>query len=177
MATGVECAGAVLGIIQFSMQLADLSVKKYRAYQGARKEVQHLRSSVSIFSQTLYLFGQTMQQVIGKGLGLAKDSRMKALLGEIRTMVEGQMGEIKEAFHRLWALGHSRASAISHFKAKLMWVIVDSRDMKELLAKLEPVKSTMNLLVNLLNYDQLLCEINQLRRENIAVPEDKYEQL
>jgi hypothetical protein len=173
MATGIECVAAVLGIIEISMQLTKLSVKKSRAYRGARKEVQYLRSSVSIFSQTLNFFGQTMQQLVEKGLGFAKDPILKTLLGEISVMVKGQMGEIERAFRRLRALGRSRASAISHFKAKLMWVIVDSRDMKELVAKLEPIKSAMNLLLTLLNSGSLLSEIDQLRRENIAISEDK----
>jgi hypothetical protein len=177
MATGVECAGAALGIIQFSIQLTELSVNKYRAYRGAGKEVQYLRSSVSIFSQTLNLFGQTMRRLIEKEFGLAKDPKMENLIVEICAMVEGQMGEIDEAFLRLPALGRSGASVISRFKAKVIWVIVDSPDMKELLAKLEPIKSTMNLLLNILNCEVLLCEIEQLRMAKIAVSEDMVKQV
>ena len=172
MATGAECVAAVLGIIQFSVQLTDLCLKKYRAYQGAGKELQYLRSSVSIFSQTLHYFGLTMDELIKKRLGPAKDAGMRNLLVDIRAMVEGQTGEIQQSFHRLRALRHPRTSSLSRFKAKIMWIVVDARDMKVLLASLEPIKSTMNLLVNTSNCDLLLREIDQLHRDNKTISKD-----
>src|ERR1700712_2920522 len=96
-----DYVGAVFGIIQFSAQLSELCVRKYRAYQRAGRQLQHLRSSVSIFSNTLHYFGMTMDGLMEKGLGPAKDPGMSDLLVEIWTMVKGQTGEIQQSFHRL----------------------------------------------------------------------------
>lgn len=163
-----ECVAAVIGIIQFSAQLTELSVRRYRAYQRARKELKYFCSSVSIFSQTLNFFGQSIKEPVEQGLGLAEDPQMKVLLKQISTTVEEQMGKIKQMFDRLRALGCPTASTISHLKSRVMWVIVDEREMKELLASLEPIKSTMNLLVNIMNYDLLRRKIVQpnLRSED-----------
>ncbi|KEF53477.1 uncharacterized protein A1O9_10452 [Exophiala aquamarina CBS 119918] len=142
-------AGAVLGIKQFSVQLTGLSMKSYRAYQRARNELDYFCTSVSTSSVTLNLFCQSMKGAIDQVIGLGKDSQTIGLLEQLSRAVEDRMGKIHQGFIRLRALGHPKASTISHLQTRVMWVIVDEREMKELLASLEPIKSTMNLLVNL----------------------------
>jgi len=161
-----EYAGAVLGIIQFSAQLAELSLKSYRAYRRASKELKYFCSSVSMFSRILNIFGESMQSLIDQGIGLAKDPRTKSLLDEISTTVEEKMGNIKHGFRRLRALGRPDASTVAHLKTRIMWVIVNERETKELVASLEPLKSNMTLLVNIINCDLLLHEIKRCRSEN-----------
>lgn len=173
MATGVlECAAAITGIIQFSLQLTKL-VKQYRAYQSARKELQSLRTNASIFSQTLHYFGQSMQSIMDNRLGPAKDPGFGNLLLEISSSIRNQMKEIRQTFHRLRSLGDSNASVFSRVGAKLQWVLIDGRDVKELLASLEPIKSTMNLVVNIATLEQLTQEM----RANATISEDKLKQL
>src|ERR1700761_5121599 len=110
-----------------------------------------------------------MEGLVRKRLGLAKDPGMEALLVDISIMVEGQVKEIRQGFGRQQALIHPSTSYLSRFKAKIMWIIVDARDTKELLASLEPIKSTMILLVNTSNVELLLREIDQLQRGNEAI--------
>ena len=76
------------------------------------------------------------------------------------------MGNIKHGFRRLRALGRPDASTVAHLKTRIMWVIVNERETKELVASLEPLKSNMTLLVNIINCDLLLHEIKRCRSEN-----------
>lgn len=177
MATGIECGGALLGIIQFSLQLTEFSVRKYRSYRGARTELQSLQQNVSAFSQTLHYFGQTMREMFDKQLGPTKEPGFESLLLEISTMVKGRMREIQRNLRRVRALGDPKVSALSRVHAKVQWALVDGRDMKELLASLEPVKSTMSLVVNTSNTQLLMEEIAQLQRDKVTISKDKVKQL
>ncbi|KAJ9604373.1 hypothetical protein H2200_011207 [Cladophialophora chaetospira] len=172
MATGFDCAAAALGIIGLSVQLTNLCLRKRRGYQRSGKDLQDFRSSVSIFSRTLHYFGDTMDGLIKEKLGPAKDKGMRSLLVDIHTLVQRQTRDIQKSFSRLGALGDPKSSTIAQVKAKIMWIIVDARDVKELLASLEPIKSTMNLLVSTSNCDLLMRKIDQLGRDNKAISEE-----
>ncbi|KAK5047095.1 hypothetical protein LTR84_007038 [Exophiala bonariae] len=177
MATGVECAAAILGIIQFSVQMTDVSVRSYRSYRGAKKELQSLQQNVSTFSQTLHYFGQTMQGMFEKRLGPAKDPGFRRLMLEISVMVKGRMRGIQLNLRRVTALGNPRVSALSRVQARVLWVLFDGRDMKELFASLEPVKSTMNLVVGISNTQLFMEEIRQLQKDKVSISMEKFKQL
>lgn len=173
MATGVlECAAAITGIIQFSVQLTKL-VEQYRAYKRARKELKNLRTNASIFSDTLDYFGHSIQSFMGNRLSPVNDPKFRNLLLKISRSVANQMEEIERTFYRLRVLGDSNASPFSRMGAKLQWAWIDGREVKELLASLEPIKSTMSLVVVIATLEQTTPD----KRPSAPITEDQFNQL
>ncbi|EXJ78485.1 hypothetical protein A1O1_08885 [Capronia coronata CBS 617.96] len=87
-----------------------------------------------------------MKDLHHRKLPIGNDLKARELLSDIKKQIDEEVQNIREAFRRLEPLEDATSSPLSRFGAKLMWVILDEQDLKELLARLEPMKLSISFL-------------------------------
>lgn len=169
MATGLDIGVAAVTILQASCQLVRFYERSYRSFKGASKEVRRLHTSVSHFIGVLHYFSKTAKDLHQRNLGICRDTNARKLLFDIRNQIQEEVTSIKEAFRRLKPLHDPKCSSISRLRAKIMWMLLDEHDLKELLARLDTMilsisvlQGTFNLNINMAIWDQLKASGQQI---------------
>ncbi|KIX08521.1 uncharacterized protein Z518_03177 [Rhinocladiella mackenziei CBS 650.93] len=169
MPTGVEFAAAVAGLFQLSIQLSGYCTKSYRSIRGAQKNAKQLRRSVSQFSYIIDLLYKTADDISSRNIAIAEDPQTIKHLNQIRKAISAEMSNIGMTFRRIEPLENPKATRLSRMRAKLMWMICDEKDLKELLAKLEPIKLSLLVLTGIFNTRILLSKWDEDRKNGKVI--------
>jgi len=171
MPAGIDDAAAIGGILQFSIQLAKLCKNYYRSFRNARKELERLGQPVMLFSRVLYHLWDSIYVMHQQNIKFAQDDEMKRTIIHVSKVVKERMCHIEQAFKRLSALRDHKSSRKSRIFARLMWIISDERDLKELLASFEPIKSSIFLLATLFDLNVLIFKVVESRQTGRDIEE------
>jgi hypothetical protein len=161
MATCVDVGAAVGGLTQLSMQLTDFYVRKCRSFRRAQKGMDLLQTSALGLSTIIDLFSKTVQDMSVRGIQLPDDEKIERFVADSSKVVEEQLCDFKEIFRRVRSIKNS--SQMSKFRAKLMWIICDEQNLKELLASLEPIKLNISIMTNLLSIQVFMAGLDKAR--------------
>lgn len=173
MASGLDIGAAAIAISQISIQLLKLCKRSYRSFNGASKEVKRLQTATSTFSGILYFFSTTLKELSQRELAINEDRTATQLLHDLKTQAEEQVHSIKEALKRLTPLEDPKSSSVSRFRAKIIWMILDEQDLKELLARLEPMKLSITILQDTFSLNLQIATLDELRNSGRQI---NYEQ-
>jgi hypothetical protein len=114
-----------------------------------------------------------MNDLHGRNLEISNDSEAKNLLYDLRKQIDDEVDRIEDAFLRLKPLQDAKSTAISRICAKLLWAFLDEQDLKELLARLEPLKLSLSVLQDTFNMSINIAILDELRAGGRPLDDDR----
>ncbi|EXJ84224.1 hypothetical protein A1O3_04891 [Capronia epimyces CBS 606.96] len=164
MATGLDVGVAAVTLFQASHQLVKLCNRSYQSFKCSSRKVKRLKTSVSTFSSVLDFFHKTMTDLDRQGLAISKDLKARKLLYDLTKQIQEAVHDIKAAFQRLGPLHDPSFSPLARVWAKMLWMFMDEQDLKELLARLEPMKLSILIFSFTFNLHLQMAIMDELRR-------------
>ena len=165
--------GAISAMMTIAGQIADLSGRFRRctkALSHAKEDIQGIETETTIFINFLYLFDDTMQNMVRKKSPSARDARKIELVRTISRQSEIILTKTKNLLVKVDPLRTDKThSLILRTIAKWKW-LADKGDVETLLRTLNSTKLNLLLFTRLLEWDDLNEEIARLRAANVVVP-------
>ena len=170
----MEVVASVGVILQIAGELGHLSRKVSRCVskiKHAKKQIAVVDKDVNLFSCAFNLFHTTVQTAIDQKLSFAENPIVSDLVHHIRCAGVSRLADIRIILETLNALREDKGSGASRITARFLWMILDQREIKDLLSGMLTVCTAINGFHSAATFHLYLKDIEKLRAENKQVPE------